>query len=132
MNTKLVMAGAILAVSVSLGIYFATAANEISSQTILDTGKTVIGQDIQYPSGSPLITSEIVTIPVGAETGPHIHEYPMFGYMIEGEITVDYGDQGIKTFLKGDSLVEAINYTHNGKNTGNEPAKILVVVIGEK
>jgi len=36
------MAGAILAVSVSLGIYFATAANEISSQTILDTGKTVI------------------------------------------------------------------------------------------
>ncbi len=79
MNTKLVMAGAILAVSVSLGIYFATAANEISSQTILDTGKTVIGQDIQYPSGSPLITSKIVTIPVGAETGPHIHEYPMFG-----------------------------------------------------
>jgi len=51
--------------------------------------------------------------------------------MIEGEITVNYGEQGIKTFLKGDSLVEAINYTHNGKNTGNEPAKILVVVMGE-
>jgi len=115
----------------TLGVYFVIASNDISSQTILDTGKTVIGQDIQYPSGSPLITSKIITIPVGAKTGPHIHEYPMFGYMIEGEITVDYGDQGIKTFLKGDSLIEAINYTHDGKNTGNEPAKILVVVIGE-
>ena len=116
----------------SIGFYFVIASDDISSQTILETGKTVIDQDIQYPSGSPLITSKIITIPIGAETGSHIHEYPMFGYMIEGEITVDYGDQGTKTFLEGDSLIEAINYTHNGKNTGNEPAKILVVVIGEK
>ncbi len=131
MNTKWLMAGAILAVSVSLGVYFATAANEISSQTILDSDQTVIGQDIQYPSGSPQITSKIVTIPVGAETGPHIHEYPMFGYIMKGEVTVDYGEQGIKTFVKGDSIVEAINYTHNGKNNGSEPVEILVVLIGE-
>ena len=56
----------------------------------------------------------------------------MFGYVIEGEITVDYGDKGIKTFLEGDSFVEAINYTHNGKNTGNEPAKMLVVIMSEE
>ena len=116
----------------STGTYFVIASDDISSQTILETDKTVIGQDIQYPSGPPLITSKIVTIPIGAETGVHSHEYPMFGYVMEGEITVDYGDQGTKTFLEGDSLIEAINYTHNGKNTGNEPTKILVVVMGEK
>jgi len=105
--------------------------DDVSSQTILDTDKTVIGQDISYPSGSPQITSTIVTIPVGAETGPHLHEHPLIGYVIEGEVTVDYGDQGIKTFVKGDSFVEAINYTHNGKNNGDEPAEILVVLVGE-
>ena len=107
------------------------ASADVSTQTILDTDKTVIGQDISYPSGSPQITSKIVTIPVGAETGPHIHEYPLFVYVMEGEITVDYGDQGIKTFVKGDSFVEAINYTHNGKNNGDEPTEILVVLVGE-
>ena len=97
----------------------------------MDTDKTAIGQDISYPSGSPQIISKIVTIPVGAETGPHIHEYPLIGYVIEGEVTVDYGDHGIKTFVKGDSFVEAINYTHNGKNNGDEPTEILVVLVGE-
>jgi len=109
----------------------ASGADEISSQVILETNLTVIGQDISYPSGSPQITSKIVIIPVGAETGPHIHEYPMFAYIMEGEVSVDYGEQGIKTFVKGQSIVEAINYTHNGRNNGNEPTKILVVLMGK-
>ena len=129
----LLKVSAVAVISLALvGVYFVVASDDISSQTILNTGKTEIDQDIQYPSGSPLITSKIITIPVGAETGPHIHEYPMFGYMMEGEITVDYGEHGIKTFVKGDSLIEAVNYIHNGRNSGNEPAKILVVVMGDE
>ena len=118
-------------VSAVLYVSYVTGVNEVSSQTILETNQTVIGQDISYPVGSPQIISKIVTIPVGAETGPHIHEYPMFAYIMEGEVSVDYGEQGIKTFLKGESIVEAINYTHNGKNNGKEPTKILVVLMAE-
>jgi quercetin dioxygenase-like cupin family protein len=54
----------------------------------------------------------------------------MFAYVLEGEITIDYGDHVTKTFVKGDSFVEAINYTHNGKNTGSESTKILTVLRG--
>ena len=129
--SKISIVIAISLIAISVGVYYAISSEQISSQTILDTGKTVINQDIQYPSGSPLITSKIITIPAGAETGPHIHEYPMFAYVLEGEITVDYGVQGTKTFEKGDSFVEAINYTHNGKNTGSGPTKILTVLIGK-
>jgi len=129
--SKISIVIAISVIVISFGVYYAISSEEISSQTILDTGKTVINQDIQYPSGSPLVTSKIITIPAGAETGQHIHEYPMFAYVLEGEITVDYGDKGTKTFEKGDSFVEAINYTHNGKNTGSEPTKILTVLIGK-
>lgn len=112
------------------GVYFVMATDDVSAETILDTNTTIIGQDIQY-SGSQII-SKIVTIPVGAETGPHIHENPMFAYIMNGEVTVDYGEQGVKTYVKGESIVEAINYTHNGKNNGDMPTEILVVLIGEK
>lgn len=126
-----IIAGISIIASVFLYGAYVTGAGEVSSQTILETGQTVIGQDISYPSGPAQITSKIVTIPVGAETGPHIHEYPMFAYILEGEVSVDYGEAGVKTFVKGQSIVEAINYTHNGKNNGSEPTKILVVLMAE-
>lgn len=131
MKMKLIFLVTIVMISISFGVYFATANNDVSSQTILDTNKTVIGQPIQYPSGSPQITSKIVTIPAGSETGQHIHEVPMYAYILKGEVTVDYGEKGTKTFLEGESIVEAINYTHNGKNNGKEPTEILIVLMDE-
>lgn len=105
---------------------------EISRATVLETKTTIIGQDIFYPEGTPLITSSIVTIPVGSETGNHIHEYPLFAFVLKGEVTVDYQSEGSKIYVEGDAIMEAINFTHNGKNTGDEPTEILVVTIGEE
>lgn len=126
------VAGILIVAAILGGVYFSSATQQVTSQTILETNSTIIGQEIQFPSGKAYVTSSIVTIPVGAETGLHIHEYPMYAFILEGEITVDYGEKGIKTYSKGDSFIEAINYEHNGKNTGNEPAKILVVLMTEK
>lgn len=106
--------------------------SKISSTTVLETNSTIIGQDISYPEGSPLITSTIVTIPVGSETGNHIHEYPLFAFVLKGEVTVDYQSEGSKIYNEGDAIMEAINFTHNGKNTGDEPTEILVVTLGEE
>ena len=106
--------------------------SEVSSVSILETSKTIIGQDISYPKGTPLISSTIVTIPVGEETGDHVHEYPLFAFVLKGEVTVDYHEEGTKKYLKGDAIMEAINFTHNGINTGDEPTEILVVTIGEE
>ena len=105
---------------------------EISSVNILETNTTIIGQDISYPEGAPLITSKIVTIPVGAETGNHIHEYPIFAFVMKGEVTVDYQNEGSKIYVEGDAIMEAIDFTHNGKNTGDGPTEILVVIMGEE
>ena len=127
-----IVVGIIFVVAIFSGVYFSTSAQQVTSQTILETSSTIIDQEIEYPSGKPYVSSSIVTIPVGAETGFHIHEYPMYAFILEGEITVDYGEKGIKTYVEGDSFVEAINYEHNGKNIGQEPAKILVVLMSEK
>ena len=122
----------IISVGVGTGLFFIAAQENITSETILETNTSIIGQKIEYPSGEPLITSSVVTIPKGAETGFHVHEHPMYAFILDGEITVDYGEEGIKTYTKGDSFIEAIQYEHNGKNTGEDFAKILVVLIGQK
>lgn len=97
---------------------------------LLQSGTDVLGTPLAYPSGTANITAAIVTIPPGGQTGWHSHEVPLFAYVLEGELTVDYGTKGKRTYRTGDSVLEAINWTHNGTNTGTVPMKLLAVYMG--
>lgn len=97
---------------------------------LISTSESVIGQKLGYPEGTPRITAAIVTMAPGQETGWHVHDVPLFAHMLEGEITVDYGPDGVKTYRAGDSFIEAFRSRHNGRNTGNVPARILAVFAG--
>jgi quercetin dioxygenase-like cupin family protein len=98
---------------------------------LLSTAKTVLGQTLAYPAGAPAkVTAAIVAMQPGAETGWHQHDVPLFGYMLEGELTVDYGAHGTRVYRKGDALMEAIDVPHNGRNTGEGVARILAVFMG--
>ena len=98
---------------------------------ILSTGKTVVGEDITYPTTGPShITASIVTILPNAETVWHQHGTPMFAYVQEGVVTVDYGAHGKRVYRPGDAFVEAMAVTHRGMNLGTIPVKILVVYMG--
>jgi quercetin dioxygenase-like cupin family protein len=99
--------------------------------SLLSTGQTVLNQTIAYPTQSPAkIVASIVTMLPGEETGWHQHDVPMFGYMLEGEITVDYGAKGTRIYRQGDALMEAVDMPHNGRNTGKIPARVLAVFMG--
>ena len=103
-------------------------------QTLLTTlftgNETIIGQPMAYPPGDMNLTSAIVTIPPGGETGWHIHEVPLFVYILSGEVSVDYGSEGIKTYVAGDSFLEAFEWPHNATNNGTEPVEIFAVYLG--
>ena len=100
-------------------------------QPLLRAGKTVVDEQIRYPdSGSPAISSVIVTMLPGEATGWHTHGVPLFAFMLEGEIEVDYGAKGIRTYKKGDAFLEAMAIRHNGKNKGVIPARVLAVFVG--
>lgn len=100
-------------------------------RTILSTGTTVTSQPIHYPSSGPAkITAVEITLRPGEQTGWHTHPVPLFGYMLEGELTVDYGARGKRVYRKGDALAEAMNEAHNGRNTGKGLMRILAVFIG--
>ncbi len=97
-------------------------------ETLLDTETTIIGQPFAYPAESPAkVKAVIVTLLPGEETGWHEHHVPLLGHMLEGELTVDYGEKGKRTYRPGDTLMEAVDYPHNGVNTGETPMRVLVV-----
>ena len=100
-------------------------------QELLVTGKTVVGEDIQYPTtGAPKITVAVVTVAPNSPAGFHRHPVPLVAYILEGELTVDYGEKGIKTFRQGDAVVEAMNLPHRGMNLSGGVVKLLAVYIG--
>jgi len=99
---------------------------------VLTTSTTIIGQPITYPAGAAEVTAVVITIPPGGKTGWHVHAVPLFGYMLQGALTVDYGAKGTHTYRSGEGLMEAMNWPHNGMNKGTVPVRILAVYAGAK
>jgi quercetin dioxygenase-like cupin family protein len=97
---------------------------------LLESGTDVLGAPLVYPDGDPNVTAAIVIIPPGGETGWHSHEVPLFAYILEGELTVDYGEKGKKTYRAGDGVLEAMDWPHNGTNTADVPMKLIAVYMG--
>jgi quercetin dioxygenase-like cupin family protein len=117
--------------ALGLGLGIAAARTSYPESTVLFQGNTtVLGQKIAYPPGTPEVTGAIVTIEAGQSTGWHRHNAPLFAYMLDGELTVDYGPAGKRRYVAGDTLLEAIDVAHDGTNTGSAMARVLVVYIG--
>jgi quercetin dioxygenase-like cupin family protein len=107
------------------------AESHLATRLLLATGMTVTGEPIRYPTGaSPHVTAVEITIQPGQQTGWHTHPVPLVAYILEGELTVDYGAKGKRTYRKGDTFVEAMNEAHNGHNAGHEPVRLLAVILG--
>lgn len=102
-----------------------------ASVPLLSTGTTVMGETLHYPTNGPAhVTAAIVTLPPGGRTVLHKHGVPLFAYVLEGEITVDYGDRGKRTYRQGDALMEAMDTPHFGADAGPQPVRILTVYMG--
>jgi len=101
-------------------------------EDVYQGGTTVVGEAVIYPEGEAEVRSVVVTLLPGEETGWHTHAVPLFGFVLEGEVTVDYRGQDTRTFGQGTGFMEAMATEHNGRNTGSKPCRILAVFIGAK
>ena len=93
-------------------------------------GTTVMGEEIAYPAGKANVNAMIVTLAPGEKTMLHQHGVPVFIHILEGEVTVDYGAKGTRTFKQGESFLEAMDVAHAGMGSGTVPVKILAVYMG--
>jgi quercetin dioxygenase-like cupin family protein len=95
------------------------------------TTTTTTGQKVSYPkTDSPEVTAVLVEIPVGGETGWHLHPIPVYAYVLSGSLSVEMEKGEHFSFKEGDALVEVVNEAHNGRNTGKAPVKLVVFYTG--
>lgn len=100
-------------------------------QPLASGSSNIVGEKIVYPSKTPAkVTSVIVTLEPGKETGWHTHGAPLFAYVMQGNLEIHYDGHPTRKFKPGDSLLEAMTVKHNGHNIGNDPVRILVVFMG--
>ena len=119
------------ALAVGTAVGMAIARSAYPPVDVLYSGdRTVIGQTITYPDGEPRVTGAIITMPAGTDTGRHIHAVPLFAYVLQGRIEVDYGPDGIRSYQAGDAFLEAYRTPHSGRTIGDETVRILAVFIG--
>lgn len=92
---------------------------------------TVLEQPLSYPKGKAAqVSSTIVELQPGQETGWHKHNVPMYSYVMDGTLTVEYDAGVTKQFPAGTSFMEAMKVFHNGVNKGSSPVRVLVVFMG--
>lgn len=98
---------------------------------LLATDRTVVGEAIVYPTSGPAkVTAAIVTLGPGESTILHRHGVPLFAYILDGAIAVDYGAAGVRTYAAGEAFMEAMAVAHRGTNPGQAPMRLLAVYMG--
>ncbi len=97
---------------------------------VLSATETVVGEPLGYPSGSsPRVHALIISLRPGEATAHHRHGVPLFAYLLQGELTVEYDGHGKRVYREGDALLEAMSVAHRGRNTGTTPVRILAVFL---
>ncbi|MDB5641066.1 MAG: hypothetical protein JWN07_383 [Hyphomicrobiales bacterium] len=123
--TRVLLAAAGLALSATCAL-----AQTYPAVPLFETDKTVLGETFAYPPGHSRVTAAIVILAPGETTIRHRHGAPFFAYILEGEITVDYGAQGTRVYKAGDAFMEAMAVEHAGSNKGTTPVRLLGVYMG--
>ena len=105
----------------------------IKIEPLLKTDTTSIGQKIIYPDfQNDEVTIAKITIPPGKSTGWHKHEFPVFAYVLQGNLTVEMDTNKIYQFPANSSFSEVIDTFHNGVNNGNEDVVLIAFFMGGK
>jgi quercetin dioxygenase-like cupin family protein len=98
---------------------------------LFDSGVDTLGNPLAYPNDAAAhISGAVLTLPPGDSTGWHRHRVPTVGYLVAGELTIEYATGETRVFAAGDGFIEAQNVAHNGHNRGTEPVRVFVAYAG--
>lgn len=94
---------------------------------------TVLDQPLRYPSkGKAQVSSSIITIEPGQDTGWMKNPVPTYAYVLEGALTVEYDGGVVREFRAGTAQLEAVGTWYNATNAGTDTVRVLLVHIGAK
>jgi len=101
-------------------------------QTLLEAQElTALDQQIAYPKKTPAqVSSYIIPLEPGQETGWHRHRVPLYAYILEGTVSFEYDAGVTKDYAAGTAFMQAEDVWHNGTNIGDVPVRMLTVYMG--
>lgn len=100
---------------------------------LLDTNTTWDGAPMAYlKTKHPRLNIRTIQFSPGIFNGWHIHETPVYIYVMEGDFQVDMidkqGNQITKVFHAGEAFSEVVDTVHRGGNPSTDTWTKLVVV----
>jgi quercetin dioxygenase-like cupin family protein len=119
-----------------LGLFLAMPATGQHAATlipVLKASTTMSGQPITFvQTDRPEVTSSLLTLAPGGETGRHYHPTSSFNYVFEGTITIEFDTGERREFQAGEAYMETVDTIHNARNLGNVPMKLIVATFSEQ
>ncbi len=135
-NIKRVMAAALVSLMIAPSGSAAFAQQTHGDETITalpDLDQTAAGEPLLYLSTpEPVISSDVLTIPVGGVSNWMTHPVPAYLYVLQGALTVEFEDGGKQTFRTGQAFLQSRAKWHRGRNESGVPVKFLAVFLGAK
>ena len=129
MKRTVMMIAVTLVVGIAVGIVTTQA---LMAQQAPVTRTTLQQKDLEGAPGKEVIMYVADLVP-GAVAGRHSHPGPEVAYVLDGTLVVEPEGQPALTLKKGESFHNPAKAVHNAKNgSATLPAKVLVVLIGEK
>ena len=129
MKRTAIMIAVTLVVGIAVGMVTTQA---LMAQQAPVTRTTLQQKDIEGAPGKEVIMYIADIIP-GGVAGRHFHPGPEVAYVLEGSLVLEPEGQSPLTLKKGDTFHNPAKAVHNAKNgSTTQPAKVLVVLIGEK
>jgi quercetin dioxygenase-like cupin family protein len=81
----------------------------------------------RFPSPIPgwAIDQTLVQIPEGVASGRHSHPGPEVGYIVRGDVAMEFDDLPTLTLHTGDPFLIPTEVIHNARNIGTVTTKML-------
>ena len=71
------------------------------------------------------IVQSLAEIPGGVASGRHSHPGPEVGYIVRGDVAMEFDDRPTLTLRTGDPFMIPPGVTHNARNIGTVTTKML-------
>lgn len=121
-----------IAAALNVGVdYFIAAPNRQNSLTRENTrqkfsldGSSIVYEKLSAEFSGNILSSFVLTVPVGFKSETVMHDGEELLYVLEGEVSVQLGDENI-TMVTGDSLHFRGNLSHSWANNTDKEAKLL-------
>ena len=113
-----------------------TTHNLTSSVTTAPVSKdslTIAGEPELYLSTpEPEVSSSVFTFPARSASQWMTHPSPVYIYVLEGTLAVEFEDGSTKSFSEGQAILQCRSTWHRGRNDSSQTMRFLAVFFGAK